>query len=82
MKKREIAEGVKKQPYFASVAAASKQDVGTRDMGELYPFLICGGSNTERYYFTHINEKRAINLASDQNILEMSQTIQRLSRKE
>lgn len=57
MKKREIAEGVKKQPYFASVAVASKQDVGTRDMGELYPFLICGGSNTERYYFTHINEK-------------------------
>lgn len=26
-------------------------------MGELYPFLICGGSNTERYYFTHINDK-------------------------
>ena len=24
-------------------------------MGELYPFLISGGTNTERYYFTHIN---------------------------
>ena len=29
---------------------------GTRELGELYPFLICGGANTERYYFTHIND--------------------------
>lgn len=33
-----------------------KQDDGTRDMGEQYPFLICGGTNTERYYFTHVND--------------------------
>ncbi len=25
-------------------------------MGELYPFLISGGKNTERYYFIHIND--------------------------
>lgn len=25
-------------------------------MGPLYPFLISGGTNTERYYFTHIND--------------------------
>lgn len=59
MKEREIAEGIEKQPYFKAVAAAPalKQEDGTREMGELYPFLISGGTNTERYYFTHINDK-------------------------
>ena len=56
MKERELAEGVERQPYFESVSEP-KQDDGIRDMGELYPFLICGGRNTERYYFTHINDK-------------------------
>ncbi len=32
-----------------------KTEEGTREMGQLYPFLISGGTNTERYYFTHIN---------------------------
>lgn len=32
-----------------------RTDEGTREMGKLYPFLISGGKNTERYYFTHIN---------------------------
>lgn len=61
MKEREIAEGVEQRPYFKSVPAAlaseTEQDDGTREMGELYPFVISGGSNTERYYFTHINDK-------------------------
>lgn len=58
MEKRKIAEGVKNQPYFkAAVSLVPEQDDGTREMGELYPFLICGGKNTERYYFTHINDK-------------------------
>lgn len=59
MKEREIAEAVKKQPYFETVSAAPEpeHDDGTREMGELYPFLISGGSNTERYYFMHINDK-------------------------
>ena len=59
MKEREIAEGIEKQPYFEAVEAVPEQekDDGTRDMGELYPFLIIGGTNTERYYFTHINDK-------------------------
>lgn len=59
MEEREIAEGIEKQPYFEVVAAPqeSEQDEGKREMGELYPFLISGGTNTERYYFTHINDK-------------------------
>lgn len=59
MEKREIAKGVEKRPYFEPVAgvSVSDQDTGTREMGELYPFLICGGTNTERYYFMHINDK-------------------------
>lgn len=59
MGEREIAEGVEKLPYFKVVAdeLMSEQNDGTRDIGELYPFLICGGTNTERYYFMHINDK-------------------------
>ena len=56
MEKRELVEVVKQQQYFETVEAPSpEQDQGTREMGPLYPFLISGGTNTERYYFTHIN---------------------------
>ena len=58
MEERELAEVVEQQqPYFEAVPAPSpEEDEGTRDMGPLYPFLISGGTNTERYYFTHIND--------------------------
>lgn len=58
MEKREIAQDIKKQPYFKATTTTPvlEQDDGTREMGRLYPFLICGGRNTERYYFTHIND--------------------------
>lgn len=59
MKKREIVEGVEKQPYFETTASISESEQydGTRDLRELYPFLISGGKNTERYYFMHISNK-------------------------
>ena len=48
---------IKQQQYFEAVPAPSPvKDEGTREMGPLYPFLISGGTNTERYYFTHIND--------------------------
>ena len=57
MEERELAEVVEQQQYFEVVPAPSpEEDEGTRDMGPLYPFLISGGTNTERYYFTHIND--------------------------
>ena len=57
MEERELAEGVEQQQYFEAVPAPSpEEDEGKRDMGPLYPFLISGGTNTERYYFTHIND--------------------------
>ena len=57
MEERELAEVVEQQQYFEAVPAPSQEeDEGTRDMGPLYPFLISGGTNTERYYFTHIND--------------------------
>lgn len=57
-KKRDLAELIEQQRYFESVATPSpEQDEGTRELGELYPFLISGGTNTERFYFTHINDK-------------------------
>lgn len=58
MEKRKIAESAEKRPYFeAANIIPAEQDNGTREMGELYPFIISGGKNTERYYFTHINDK-------------------------
>lgn len=57
MMEKELAESIERQKYFEDVAtSSSEQDDGTREMGELYPFLICGGTNTERFYFTHIND--------------------------
>ena len=57
MEERELAEVVEQQQYFEAVPAHSpEENEGTRDMGPLYPFLISGGTNTERYYFTHIND--------------------------
>ena len=56
MEERELAEVVEEQQYFETAPAPSLEDEGTRDMEPLYPFLISGGTNTERYYFTHIND--------------------------
>ena len=57
MEEKELAEVVEQQQYFEAVPAPSpEEDEGTRDMRPLYPFLISGGTNTERYYFTHIND--------------------------
>ena len=57
MKERQLAEDIKQQQYFEAVPVPSpEKDEGTREMGPLYPFLISGGTNTERYYFTHIND--------------------------
>ncbi len=55
MASRKLAENVEQQQYFEAVAVPTEPDEGTRDLGPLYPFLISGGANTERYYFTHIN---------------------------
>ena len=56
-RQRELAEGVEKQQYFkADLTPDLESEEGIREMGELYPFLISGGSNTERYYFIHIND--------------------------
>ena len=44
---RELEENVEQKPYFEAVQMPSPEtDEGTREMGELYPFLISGGSNT------------------------------------
>ena len=57
MEERELAEGVVQNHYFTAAPYSTiEEEEGTRDMGPLYPFLISGGTNTERYYFTHIND--------------------------
>ena len=58
MKERELGETIKQKRFFEAVPASPlpEQDEGKRDMGPLYPFLISGGTNTERWYFVHIND--------------------------
>lgn len=58
MKERELGETIEQKRFFEAVPASPlpEQDEGKRDMGPLYPFLISGGRNTERWYFAHIND--------------------------
>jgi len=57
MEERELSEAVDQLHYFETTPVPTAyEDEGTREMGPLYPFLISGGTNTERYYFTHIND--------------------------
>lgn len=58
MEKRELRETSEQKRFFeaAPASALPEQDEGKRDMGPLYPFLISGGRNTERWYFAHIND--------------------------
>lgn len=67
MCKRELAESAEEPKYFASVQSVTSEaenenneqqeaEHGTREMGILYPFIISGGQNTERFYFKHIND--------------------------
>ncbi len=52
MESRELKEPEYAQ-YFAQESPS--EDVGTRDLSPLAPFVVSGGKNTERYYFKHIN---------------------------
>lgn len=56
MKKRELADTVEQQYFDSSSTIPLEEDDGTRDIVPLLPFIISGGSNTERYYFTHISD--------------------------
>lgn len=58
MEKRELRETIEQKRFFQAVPASAlpEQDEGKREMGPLYPFLISGGKNTERWYFAHIND--------------------------
>ena len=52
METREIKSDVGRRTYFDAVSQdiSIDEDDGNREMGDLYPFLICGGQNTERYW--------------------------------
>lgn len=42
--------------YFDKGTETPEVETGTREMYPLAPFVISGGKNTERYYFTHLND--------------------------
>lgn len=55
--KRNIIESVgnNRQTYFAH-ETTSFENKGSRTMRPLFPFVISGGKNTERYYFRHVSD--------------------------
>ena len=55
--KRNLSEEVGSlQPAYFEHEAPPFENEGRREMRPLYPFVISGGKNTERYYFHHISE--------------------------
>lgn len=66
MESRELKDP-KEARYFAPAAPVDDAGEGTREMSPLAPFVVSGGKNTERYYFTHISavsDKYKFNLNS------------------
>lgn len=51
---RDLKES-KQAHYFAPATPVEGADEGTRAISPLSPFVVSGGKNTERYYFTHIS---------------------------
>lgn len=62
MEQRELREEAVPQPYFGTSTPAPVEVEGTKELGTLYPFIISGGKNTERYYFRHISNLTAYKL--------------------
>lgn len=56
MSTRKIAPESRPAPYFKSSVSEEPFEEGTRNLQPLYPFVISGGKNTERYYFKHISD--------------------------
>mgnify|MGYP000851435094 FL=1 len=58
MEKRNLKDAEPKERYFSPTLQDSQPEIdeGVRELGKLFPFIISGGSNTERFYFTHIND--------------------------
>lgn len=54
MESRELKDP-KEARYFAPAAPVDDAGEGPREMSPLAPFVVSGGKNTERYYFTHIS---------------------------
>ena len=59
MEQRDLNDSAEALHYFdaptVEVDASLESDEGSRELGELSPFVISGGSNTERFYFKHIS---------------------------
>lgn len=55
MAKRKLASGKTQKFFKKGKSSSSSPNEGTKEMRQLSPFIISGGENTERYYFTHIS---------------------------
>lgn len=57
MAERELSPEKKSPPYFEKGDFPEEYaEEGSRIIGPLAPYVISGGLNTERWYFTHIND--------------------------
>lgn len=52
---RNLKENIEQNHYFAPQPTVTSEE-GKRDLSPLYPFVISGGENTERWYFKHISD--------------------------
>lgn len=53
---RDLKESNEKHYFKHKGEVGAEYDGGLRDMFPLAPFVISGGTNTERYYFIHVND--------------------------
>lgn len=52
---RDLKENIEQNHYFAPKPSVASEE-GKRTLSPLYPFVISGGDNTERWYFKHISD--------------------------
>lgn len=52
---RSLKENIEQDHYFAPKPSVVSEE-GKRNLSPLYPFVISGGDNTERWYFKHISD--------------------------
>jgi hypothetical protein len=55
MESRELKDARQIQYFNAKEDYSHAPEEGTREMAPLYPFVVSGGENTERYYFKHVS---------------------------
>ena len=54
--RKNLIKVASKQPAYFSPPTQQVPDEGVREIKPLFPFVVSGGKNTERYYFKHLTD--------------------------